>query len=141
MYIILTNIDAYTKIICTEEPMKTGPALPDIKGFQYIFANESIYPIGLKENGAYLSPPLYYGICDDDADINLTGVISTLTESEFNLAREVEHLARKPYPSWLGDIVTMSWYPPVPYPQDDKQYYWNESTVSWAEQTPVVQLP
>jgi len=29
----------------------------------------------------------------------------------------------------------------VPYPQDDKRYYWDEPTVSWKEFTPVVQLP
>jgi hypothetical protein len=141
MYIVITNIDAYTKIICTEEPMKTGPALPDLKGFQYIFSNESTYPIGLKENGAYGTTPLYYGTCDEDADTTLTGVLYTLTESDFNSARETEHLARKPYPSWIGNLATMSWNPPADYPQDGKQYYWDEPSASWKEQTPVVQLP
>jgi hypothetical protein len=141
MYIQLTNIDADTKILCTQEPMRTGPALPDVKGFQYSFANESVYPIDTNSDGSYAEMPLYYGTCDEDADTSLTGVVKVLTETEFNADKETEHQARKPYPSWIGDLTTMSWNPPVPYPQDDKQYYWDELSVSWKERTPVVQLP
>ena len=56
-----------------------------------------------------------------------------LTEEEFNSAKETEHQARKPFPSWIGDINTMSWQPPIPYPQDGKQYQWDESIVNWVE--------
>ena len=45
MHIQLTNIDAQTGILCTEAPMRTGPALPNVKGFQFIFQNESAFPI------------------------------------------------------------------------------------------------
>jgi len=141
MYIQLTNIDADTGILCTEAPMRTGPALPNVKGFQFIFQNESDFPIDTNADGSYAEMPLYYGTCDDDADTALTGVVKVLTEAEFNADKETEHQARKPYPSWVGDINTMSWQPPVPYPQDDKQYYWDEPTVSWKEFTPVVELP
>ena len=34
MYIQITNIDADTGILCTEAPMRTGPAIPSVKGFQ-----------------------------------------------------------------------------------------------------------
>lgn len=133
MYIQITNIDAQTGIICTQEPMRTGPALPDVKGFQYSFAKESVYPIDTNGDGSYAEVPLYYGTCDDDADTTLTGIVKVLTEAEFNIDKETEHLARRPYFSWVGDIDTMSWQPPVPYPQDDKQYYWDESVINWAE--------
>lgn len=39
----------------------------------------------------------------------------------------------KPYPSWLLDTNTCQWKPPVPYPNDGKQYLWDESTQSWVE--------
>lgn len=141
MYIQITNIDAQTKKLCTLEPMRTGPDIPAVKGFQFIFQNESKFPIVSNLDGSLTNPPLLYGICDDDADTSLEGVLKVLTEVEFNADKEAEHEARKPYPSWVGDINTMSWQPPIPYPQDGKHYYWDEPTVSWKEQTPVVQLP
>jgi hypothetical protein len=41
----------------------------------------------------------------------------------------------KPYPSWLLDTNTASWQAPVPYPNDGKNYYWNEETQQWVEIT------
>ena len=141
MYIQLTNIDATTGILCTEAPMRTGPAIPDVKGFQFIFAKESAYPIDTNTDGSYAEMPLYYGTCDDDADTTLVGVVKVLTEAEFNADKQAEHQARQPYPSWVGDIDTMSWQSPVPYPQDSQEAYWDEPTLSWIASTPVVQLP
>lgn len=141
MYIILTNIDSVSLILCTESAMPNGPTLPSVKGFCYDFTNESDYPINLNYDGSYTEMPLYYGTCDDDADVSLTGVVKVLTEVEFNIDKETEHQARKPYPSWVGDLSTMSWNPPVPYPQDGNFYQWDESTVSWVlvnAQTPSV---
>jgi hypothetical protein len=37
----------------------------------------------------------------------------------------------KPYPSWLLNTNTYQWEPPVPYPNDGKQYQWDEETQSW----------
>ena len=133
MYIQLTNIDATTGILCTEAPMRTGPALPNVKGFQFIFQNESDFPIASNPDGSLTKPPLLYGTCDDDADTSLTGVVKVLSEVEFNADKQTEHQARKPYPSWVGDIATMSWQPPVPYPQDGKFYQWDESVINWVE--------
>lgn len=42
-----------------------------------------------------------------------------------------------PYPSWVLDDTTCTWGAPVPYPQDGKQYEWNEQTISWDEVTNV----
>lgn len=38
----------------------------------------------------------------------------------------------QPYPSWVLDS-NYDWVAPVPYPQDGKQYRWDESTLSWVE--------
>lgn len=40
-------------------------------------------------------------------------------------------IAPKPYPSWLLNTTTCDWEPPVPYPKDGKNYYWDEATESW----------
>ena len=133
MYIQLTNIDADTKILCTQEPMRTGPVLPDVKGFQFVFQNESDFPIASNPDGSLSKPPLLWGVCDDDADTTLVGVLKVLSEAEFNADKEIEHQARRPYQSWVGDINTMSWQPPLPYPQDGKRYYWDESIINWGE--------
>jgi hypothetical protein len=133
MYIQITNIDADTGILCTEAPMRTGPAIPNVKGFQFIFQNESDFPIASNADGSLTKPPLLYGTCDDDADTNLTGVLKVLSQVKFDADKQAEHQARKPYPSWIGDIDTMAWQPPVPYPQDDKYYYWDESIINWVE--------
>ena len=42
-------------------------------------------------------------------------------------------IAPKPYDSWVLDEDTCRWTAPIPYPQDDKKYYWDEATVSWIE--------
>lgn len=36
-----------------------------------------------------------------------------------------------PYPSWTFDEVKIDWIPPIPYPQDGKDYEWNESEQKW----------
>ena len=39
--------------------------------------------------------------------------------------------APKPYASWVLDDDTCLWEAPVAYPDDDKEYEWNEDTTSW----------
>lgn len=134
MYIKLTNIDAGSGIRCTKEPMRMGPDIPKIKGFNFIFQNESSFPIATTSDGTLVTEPLLYGTCDDDADVTLTGVLKVLTQAEFDADKQAEHQARKPYPSWVGDINTMSWTAPTPQPQDGKSYYWNEPTLTWVEE-------
>lgn len=41
--------------------------------------------------------------------------------------------APKPYNSWILDNNTWMWQSPVPYPNDDKQYSWNEEIINWVE--------
>jgi len=37
----------------------------------------------------------------------------------------------QPFPSWTLDEQTCQWISPVPFPNDEKQYFWDESTLSW----------
>jgi hypothetical protein len=37
----------------------------------------------------------------------------------------------QPYSSWTLNEDTCHWEPPVAYPDDGKQYDWNEETTSW----------
>jgi hypothetical protein len=41
----------------------------------------------------------------------------------------------KPFNSWVLNNTTCLWEAPTPYPNDDKNYKWDESTVSWVEDT------
>ena len=37
----------------------------------------------------------------------------------------------KPFNSWILNESTCLWESPIPYPQDDNKYTWNESTLTW----------
>lgn len=39
----------------------------------------------------------------------------------------------KPFNSWLLNETTCTWKAPISYPNADKVYDWNESTLSWDE--------
>tara|TARA_Y100001951_G_C11042543_1_gene131080 strand:- start:44 stop:364 length:321 start_codon:yes stop_codon:yes gene_type:complete len=39
----------------------------------------------------------------------------------------------KSYPSWELNENTCQWNSPTPYPDDGKEYKWNEDTTSWKE--------
>ena len=130
MYICVTEVDATTKIPCTIAPMRTGPSMPDVKGFIFEWCNLSKFPIQVN-NGIYLESPKYYGTCDDNADTSIAGVLEILTEAEYNKRKYDEFFARRPYPSWIWNPETLVWSSPIPYPDDGKQYYWDEETTSW----------
>jgi hypothetical protein len=42
-------------------------------------------------------------------------------------------ISPKPYASWILDEDTCLWNAPIAKPDDDKQYTWNEDTLSWDE--------
>jgi hypothetical protein len=140
MYIVVTEVDAVTKIPCTVEPQRTGPSMPAIKGLNIIWWDNSTWPVSTDATGTYLRAPKYYGTCDDDADTTIAGVLQVLTEAEYNTLRTAEHEARKPYPSWIGYLDTMTWGAPVPRPVDaimnggNVRYQWDEATVNWIPQ-------
>ena len=140
MYICITEVDAVTKIPCTVEPQRTGPSMPAVKGLQIQWVDKSTWPVSMDSTGTYLRAPKYYGTCDEDADTTLAGVLQVLTEEEYQTLKTTEYQARKPYPSWIGNEETMTWDPPVPYP-DDIQSYWDETTLAWISPTAVRNLP
>lgn len=37
----------------------------------------------------------------------------------------------QPYPSWVLNDFSCLWDPPIPFPNDGKEYIWNETTQSW----------
>ena len=39
----------------------------------------------------------------------------------------------KPYDSWVWNDSENKWEAPKPYPNDGKDYYWNESQGDWIE--------
>jgi hypothetical protein len=39
--------------------------------------------------------------------------------------------APQPYPSWTLNQTTWTWTPPIPYPMDENNYNWDESTRTW----------
>lgn len=140
MYICITEVDAVTKIPCTVEPQRTGPSMPAVKGWTHLWHDQSTWPVSTDATGTYLRAPRYYGTCDDDADTTIAGVLQVLTEAEYNAAKVAEHEARRPYPSWIGYIDTMTWGAPVPRPVDaimnggNVRYQWDEATVNWVPQ-------
>ena len=39
--------------------------------------------------------------------------------------------APQPYPSWVISAPTWLWQSPIPFPDDGKNYKWDETTKSW----------
>jgi len=115
--------------------------MPAVKGWVHLWHDSSTWPVATAPDGTYLRAPKYYGTCDDDADTTIAGVLQVLTEEEFNAAKVTEHEARKPYPSWIGYIDTMTWSAPVARPVDaimnggNVRYQWDEATLNWVPQT------
>ena len=42
-------------------------------------------------------------------------------------------IAPQPYNSWTLNEDTCQWEPPVAYPDDGKEYTWDEATTNWIE--------
>ena len=42
-------------------------------------------------------------------------------------------IAPKPFESWVLDEDTCRWGAPVPYPNDEKVYLWDEGSLGWIE--------
>jgi hypothetical protein len=41
------------------------------------------------------------------------------------------------YPSWILNEETCLWEPPVPYPDDENEYEWDEENLNWVQ----IQMP
>jgi len=134
-HIVITEVDANTKVPCTVEPQRTGPSMPEIKGFALDWMDASSWPVELAPDGTYLRAPKYYGTCDDDADLTVAGVLEILTETDWLQRKHDEFYARRPYESWVWDAETFVWSSPVPYPEGAEfwEYIWDEETTSWVK--------
>jgi len=42
-------------------------------------------------------------------------------------------IAPKPFVSWSFDVESLTWKAPIEKPTDDKNYIWNEESLSWIE--------
>ena len=42
-------------------------------------------------------------------------------------------IAPKPFESWILNENTCIWEAPIQYPDDDKNYYWDEELLNWIE--------
>lgn len=40
-------------------------------------------------------------------------------------------ITQQPFPSWNLNEDSCIWEPPIPLPQDDNLYYWNENKINW----------
>ena len=81
MYIIVTHVDSLTKLPVDIAPLSNGPAFPDVKGFELVWWNQSEWPTDM---------PLFYGTCDDDADLDIAGVVGTISKEDSFAKRESE---------------------------------------------------
>lgn len=57
-------------------------------------------------------------------------------DSEVEARNTLECYGAQPFPSWTVNTTFARWEAPTPYPQDEKQYSWDESTLSWVEIIP-----
>ena len=48
-------------------------------------------------------------------------------------AQKDSFIPPKPYNSWTLNETSCLWEPPTPYPNDNKNYKWDEPTTSWVE--------
>ena len=54
-------------------------------------------------------------------------------DSELIARQTLECYGIQPFPSWVVDTETATWQPPIPYPNDEKVYLWDEGSLSWVE--------
>jgi len=40
-------------------------------------------------------------------------------------------ISPKPFSSWIYNEATYNWIAPIPYPDDDRHYYWDEAVINW----------
>lgn len=68
-----------------------------------------------------------------DGGVALRGNFACIGYS-YNLEKDI-FIPPKQYPSWVLDPTTYLWKSTVDYPNDGKDYEWDENTMSWVEET------
>lgn len=55
-------------------------------------------------------------------------------DGEYYLPESAESFfVNKPYDSWIWSVEDHMWKAPISYPDDNKNYEWNEQSQNWAE--------
>lgn len=54
-------------------------------------------------------------------------------DSGIDARNALECYGPQPFPSWVIDTAVAQYVPPIPLPQDNKFYAWDEDTLSWVE--------
>ena len=123
MYICVTHVDARTGIPCSIAPMSHGPAFPKVKGLVIDFGNQTQWPT---------NEPLFFGTCDDDADISVPGVVKPITKDEYQLEQQKESDTKamqvRQHRDYLlrtevDSINPMRWEAMTPEQQESKRIY------------------
>jgi hypothetical protein len=74
---------------------------------------------------------LVNGVCTDTHNVRaMTAVEITARQDQVK-----NYWATEGYPSWVFNAEACLFEPPMPYPQDNKRYNWDEPTTSWVEVT------
>ena len=68
-----------------------------------------------------------FWIKNDGTKFNIAGIGYT-----YDALRDA-FIAPKPFNSWTLNEETCQWEAPVPMPDDDKRYIWNEETKQWED--------
>jgi len=90
-HIAVTHVDSRSKIPGFKSPMRHGPTFPEVKGLSVVWWDQSRWPIEHPDDY-----PLFYGTCDDDADLELPGVMRVFTEEAYNEMYQQELRDRLP---------------------------------------------
>ena len=88
-YIKFTYVDAVTGISIASEPAANGPVFPPVDGLEFVWARESQYPTDVPE---------FFGICPEDADTQVDGVLGVYVQADWETMRDDEMRARNPVP-------------------------------------------
>ena len=87
-YIKFTYVDKLTEQSVSKQPARNGQTLPNIEGLNYDFALQSKWPVS--KTHAEL-----FGTCLDSSNIDISGVLEKITETEYNEIKQQELVARK----------------------------------------------
>lgn len=85
-YLIYTQVDRFTDVPLGEAPAVNGPVDPAVVGLTLGFALQSHWPTDV---------PIFYGTAPDDADVNLPGILETITLTDYQDALAAELEARR----------------------------------------------
>lgn len=93
-YIKFTYVDAITGISIASEPAQNGPVFPLVAGLEFVWARESRYPTDVPE---------FFGMCPDDADTQIDGVLGVYVQQDWETMRADEMHARAPQTQFEKD--------------------------------------